>query len=102
MNATGSPHDQVLWALHDLVVDFQKVGLLERLEAKVVVAEIPLVINSLVQNLCIFFDELPYILGQQRSRSALLVTELMQDLAGLRFRVEGAAGFGRQHALQVS
>mmetsp|Transcript_15039 Transcript_15039/g.28221 ORF Transcript_15039/g.28221 Transcript_15039/m.28221 type:complete len:332 (+) Transcript_15039:1279-2274(+) len=89
MNAAGSPHDQVLRTLNDLPMHPQQVGLLQGLEAEIVVAQIPLVVHSRIQLLCIRLHELPNVLGQQGSGAALLVRVLVQHLARL---IEGVRG----------
>merc|ERR1719424_1707877 len=76
VNTTSDTHQHVLRTLNDLVMDTEKVGFLQCLEAKVVVAIIASVVNRLVQLCCFRLDEVPHIFGNQRCITALLVDVL--------------------------
>mmetsp|Transcript_43278 Transcript_43278/g.109704 ORF Transcript_43278/g.109704 Transcript_43278/m.109704 type:complete len:430 (-) Transcript_43278:280-1569(-) len=84
VNAAGDTHDHVLRALDDLTMDSEKVGLLQGLEAEVVVIEIPGIVHGGIKCGAIVADKLPDFLRNERRISALLVGVLEQRSGSLR------------------
>ena len=73
MDSKRDPHQHVLWSLDNLALSSEQVASFQGLEAKVVVVEVPLVIQLLVDLLLILFDNPHYFWVDHTSISSLLV-----------------------------
>lgn len=58
VDADSDSHDQVLRSFGDLAVQSQEVGSLKGLETKVVVVEVTVVVDRVIQDVCVFLDDL--------------------------------------------
>ena len=94
VDADRASHEHVLGSLSDLIIDSQKVGLLEGLEAEEVVVEITAVIDLCVDALVILSDNAIYVIREEGCWPANLVFEAVELLshgfdAGACLVVEG-------------
>mmetsp|Transcript_107059 Transcript_107059/g.268336 ORF Transcript_107059/g.268336 Transcript_107059/m.268336 type:complete len:201 (-) Transcript_107059:5-607(-) len=83
MDATSNTHEHVLRPLHNLATYPQQVRLLKRLEAKIVIVEVMIVIHRSIDCLGVLVDEPGNLFRDQRCRPALFVVVVPQEAARL-------------------
>ena len=72
MNANGDAHDHLLRSFGNLSVDAKKVGSFQRLEAKVLIVEIPVIDDCRVQLLRMFHHSIVCLFGDHGTMLVVL------------------------------
>ena len=85
MNADCHAHEHVLGAFGNLAVDFEEIGLFERLEAKVVQLKVAIVNDGAIENVLVLHDDIVGFFAHEGSRlSRLWVNVVVKQIDNLR------------------
>eukprot|EP00962_Isochrysis_galbana_P021947 scaffold6503_cov115-Isochrysis_galbana.AAC.3 len=95
MDANRDPHQHVLRSLHHLAFHPEKVGLLERLEAKEVVLEVAVIDEERIEPLLVLHDDLVHFVRDKRRSLAVARVDIRVQ------RVHGGGERLVRHLVQV-